>query len=71
MVCDITQTRSREWPDLKKGIFYGLNKNHWVDFYHYKVVVYTHGQQTFMFKQHVKVNFATDDPLRETTSAET
>ncbi len=29
-------------------------KNHWVDFYHYRMDVYTHFQHTFMFKQHVK-----------------
>ncbi len=29
-----------------------------VDFYHYRVVVYTHCQHTFMLKKHVKVNFA-------------
>ncbi len=30
-------------------------------FYHYRVVVYTHCQHTFMFKQLVKVKFASDD----------
>ncbi len=39
-------------------------KNHWVDFYHYRVVVYTHCQHTFQFKHHVKVNFASDDPFK-------
>ncbi len=31
-----------------------IKKKHWVDFYHYRVDVYTHFQHTFMFKQHVK-----------------
>ncbi len=35
----------------------------WVDLYYYSVVVYTHCQDTFQFKQHVKVNFAFDDPF--------
>ncbi len=34
-----------------------------MDIYHYRVVVYTHFQHTFMFKQHVKMNFASDDPF--------
>ncbi len=33
------------------------NNKHWVDFYHYRVVMYTHCQHTFMFKHHVKVIF--------------
>jgi len=38
---------------------WGLKKKkEWVDFYHYRVDVYTHCQHTFMFKHHVKVNFA-------------
>ncbi len=32
----------------------------WI-FYHYRVVVDTHCQQTFMSKQHVKVHFASDN----------
>ncbi len=39
-------------------------KKHRVDFYHYRVVVYTHCQHTFMFKQHVKVHFTSDDPFK-------
>ncbi len=35
-----------------------------MDCYHYRVVVYTHSQHTFIFKQHVKVNFASDDPFK-------
>ncbi len=63
-LCDITQTRIWEWLDLKKGIlFIEIKKSHWVDFYHYRVVVYTHCQHTFMFKQHAKVSFASDDPF--------
>ncbi len=37
-LCDITQPRSWEWLDLRKGIlFIGILKIHWVDFYHYRV----------------------------------
>ncbi len=49
---------------FEKGIlFIEIKKSHWVDFYHYRVVVYTHCQHTFMFKQHAKVSFASDDPF--------
>ncbi len=41
-----------------------IKKNqHWVDLYHYKVVVYTHCQHTFQFKQLVKVHVASDEPF--------
>ncbi len=57
-LCDITLLRIWERLDLKKGVlFIGIKKKQWVDFYHYRVDVYTHCQHTFMFKQHVKVNF--------------
>ncbi len=39
-------------------------KKHSVDFYHNRVVVYKHCQHTFMFKLHVEVNFASDDPFK-------
>ncbi len=45
----------------------GMKKKHWVEFYHYRVVVYTHCKDTFQFKQHVKVNFASDDPFNTPT----
>ncbi len=39
-----------------------MRKNkHWVDFYHYRMDVYTHCKHTFHFKLHVKVNLASDD----------
>ncbi len=41
-----------EKGDFKTGI--KKKKNHWVDFYHYRMDVYTHFQYTFMFKQLVK-----------------
>ncbi len=66
-LCDVTHTRIWERLDLRKGLLYiGIKKNkkHWVDFYHYRVDVYKHCQHTFMFKQHVKVNFASDDPFQ-------
>ncbi len=34
-----------------------------MDLYHYRVVVYTHCQHTFQFKQHVKVHVTSDDPF--------
>ncbi len=41
--CDITRTRIWERLDSKKGIsLIWIFKNHWVDLYHYRVVVYTH-----------------------------
>ncbi len=44
-----------EQPDLRKGILNrNLKKKYWVDFYHYRVNVYTHFQHTFMFKLLVK-----------------
>ncbi len=39
-------------------------ENNLVDFYH-RVDVYTHYQHTFMFKQHVKVNLASDDLFKK------
>ncbi len=39
-----------------------------MDFYHYKVVVYTYCQHAFKFKQHVKVNFASNDPFNQILS---
>ncbi len=39
-----------EKGDFKIGFF----KKHWMNFYHYRMDVYTHFQHTFMFKQHVK-----------------
>ncbi len=39
-------------------MIYGDLKKEWLDFYHYEVVVCTHTANTFMFKQHLKVNFA-------------
>ncbi len=39
-------------------------KNHWVDFYHYRVVVYTNCLHTFQFKLLVKVHVALYDPFK-------
>ncbi len=41
---------------FEKGIKILVKKKHWVDFYHYRVVVYTHCQNKFPFKQLVKVH---------------
>ncbi len=41
------------------------------DFYHYRVVLYTHCQHTFQFKQHIKVNFASDDSFKYLSLTET
>ncbi len=35
-----------------------------MDLYYYRVVVYTHCQHTFQFKQLVKVHVASDDPFK-------
>ncbi len=43
---------------------WGLKKKHWVDFYRCRVDVYTYWQHTFMFKQHLKVNFTSDYPFK-------
>ncbi len=45
-----------------------LKKKHWVDFYHIGWLC-THTakcQHTFKLKHHAKVNFASDDPFKET-----
>jgi len=39
-------------------MIYENKKEEWVDFYHYRVVVYKYCRHAFMFKLHVKVNFA-------------
>ncbi len=60
--CDITRTDGSIWErgkDLSR-----LKIKHWVDFYHYRVVVYTHCQHTIQFKLLVKVNVALYDPFR-------
>ncbi len=41
------------------------NKKNTVDFYHYRVDVYKHSQHTFMFNQHIKVRFASNDPFNK------
>ncbi len=65
-LCDVTQPRIWERLNLKKGVLFIWikKKNTNVDYHHYWVVVYTHCQHKFMFKQHVKVNFASDDPFK-------
>ncbi len=40
-------------------------KKHWVDSYHYRVLVYTHFQHTFQFILLVKVHVASDDPFKQ------
>ncbi len=49
---------------FEKGLWFieDLEK-HWVDLYHYRMDVYTHCQHTLMFKQHVQVKFASNDPF--------
>ncbi len=50
--------------DSANGLFLDTAYELWdwkkerIDFYHYRVVVYTHCQHTFMFKRHIKVHFA-------------
>ncbi len=48
-----------------KSIKIFVDKKHWVDLYHYRVVVYTHCQHTFQFKQLVKVHVALYDPFKQ------
>ncbi len=63
------------WPESENGLIWESandlggfkKKKHWVDFCHYRVVVYTHVQHTFMFKHHVKVNFDFDLPFKLVT----
>ncbi len=51
---------------FEKGIKILVDKKkHWVDFYHYRVVVYIHCQHTFKFKQLVKVHVALYDPFKD------
>ncbi len=55
-LCVFTLSRICERLDQDK-------KKHWVAFYHYRVVVYTHCQNTFVFKHCVKINLASDVPF--------
>ncbi len=59
--CDATWTDSSIWERVK--ILVDKKKKHWLDFYHYRVVVYTHCQHTFQFKQLVKVHVALHDSM--------
>ncbi len=59
--CDVTRTDSSIWERDKDF----SRKKHWVDFYHYRVVVYTHCQHTFQLKQLVKVHVALYDPFKK------
>ncbi len=57
-LCDVTWTAGLIWERCKA--FSCLKKKkHWVDLYHYRVVVYT-----FQFKQLVKVHVALYNPLQ-------
>ncbi len=49
----------------ERGNYLTRLKKHWVDLYHYRVVVYTHCQHTFQSKQLVKVHVASGDPFKE------
>ncbi len=40
-------------------------KKHWVDFYHYRVVVYTPPKHIYIQTTCKKVNFASNDPFKE------
>ncbi len=53
-----------EKGDFKTGIF---KKKHWVDFYNYRMDVYTHFQHIFMFKQLEKWILHPMTPLRSRT----
>ncbi len=56
----IILTGISEQPDLRED----FKIKHWVDFYHYRMDVYTHFQHTFMFKQFVKWILHPMTPLR-------
>ncbi len=45
---------------IEKGIkvLVDKKKKHWVDFYHYRGVMYKHCQHTYQFKQLLKVHVA-------------
>ncbi len=49
-----------DFRDFKIGI---KKKKHWVDFYHYRMDVYTHLQHIFMFKQLEKLILHPMTPL--------
>ncbi len=54
-----------ETARFEKGVKISVDKKkHWVDLYHYRVVVYTHYQHTFQFKLLVKVHVALYDPFK-------
>ncbi len=59
-------TSHRQTARFERGvkILVDKKKKHWVDFYQYMVVVYTHCQHTFQFKQLVKVHVALYDPFK-------
>ncbi len=62
----VTLPRICEQLDLRKSLlFMGIEKKHRVDLYHYRVVVCTHCQHTFLFRHHVKMNFASDVPFKK------
>ncbi len=52
-----------EQPSLRKGILKSGLKKHWLDFYRYRVDVYTHFQQIYVQTTY-KVNFTSDDPFK-------
>ncbi len=59
-------TSHRQTARFEKGvkILVDKKKKHWVDFYHYRVVVYTRCQHTFQFKQLIKVHVALYDHFK-------
>ncbi len=59
-VDDVLVINKHLYKPSTKALKKKKKKKHWVDFYHYRVVVYTHCQHTFQFKQHVKVHFESE-----------
>ncbi len=58
-------TSHRQAARFEKGVqILGDKKSTWWICYHYRVVVYTHCQHTFQFKQLVKVHVALYDPFK-------
>ncbi len=62
----VSVTSHGQTARFEKGIkILVVKKNTGFIFYHYRVVVYTHCQHTFQFKQLVKVHVALYDPFKD------
>ena len=59
---DVTKTNGSIWGRGKH--IRRLKQKHWMDFYHYMMVVYRHCQHTFQYNQLVKVHVPLYDPFK-------